>query len=51
LDVELILRGIPQPLQKKWDRERESRIQTVFNDRDNRPLMDFLWGMAHSISF
>jgi len=51
LDVESILRGIPRPLQKKRDRVREARIRAVFNDRDNRPLMDFLRGMAHSISF
>jgi hypothetical protein len=51
LDVESILRGIPRPLQKKRDREREARIRTVFNDRDNRPLMDFLREIAHSISF
>jgi hypothetical protein len=51
LDAESILRGIPRPLQKRQDREREARIQTVFNDRENRPLMDFLRGMAHSISF
>ena len=51
LDVESILRGIPRPLQKKQDREREARIRAVFNDRANRPLMDFLRGMAHSISF
>jgi hypothetical protein len=51
LDIESILRGIPRPLQKRQDREREARIRTVFNDRDNRPLMDFLRGIAHSISF
>jgi hypothetical protein len=51
LDIESILRGIPRPLQKRQDREREARIQTVFNDRENRPLMDFLRGIAHSISF
>jgi hypothetical protein len=51
LDVESILRGRSRPLQKKQDREREARIQIVFNDRDNRTLMDFLRGIAHSISF
>ena len=51
LDIESILRGVPRPLQKRQDRECEARIQAVYNDRDNRPLMDFLQGIAHSISF
>ncbi|CAG8524810.1 1210_t:CDS:2 [Paraglomus brasilianum] len=28
---------------------RETRIQTVFNNRDQMPLMDFLRGIAHNI--
>jgi hypothetical protein len=50
LNIESILRGMPRPLQKKQDRERENRIQTVYNDRDNRSLMEFLRGIIHNIS-
>ena len=51
LNIESILRGAPRPLQRKKDREREERIQAVYNDRDNRELMDFLRGIAHNLSF
>jgi MULE transposase domain/FLYWCH zinc finger domain len=50
LNIESILRGMPRPLQKKKDRERENRIQTVYNDRHNRSNMDFLRSIAHNIS-
>ncbi|CAB4380960.1 unnamed protein product [Rhizophagus irregularis] len=51
IKVESILRGNPRPKQKKHDREHENRIQVVYNDRENRPLLDFLRGIAHNISF
>lgn len=51
LDIESILRGDPRPSQRRQTIERETRIQTVFNDRDNRQLMNFLRGIAHNISF
>ncbi|PKK59673.1 hypothetical protein RhiirC2_719657 [Rhizophagus irregularis] len=44
-------RGAPCPLQKKKDRERKIRIQTVYNDRDNREVIGFLRGIAHNLSF
>jgi hypothetical protein len=50
-NFEAILRGIPRPPQKRQDQEREIRIQTVYNDRENRPLIDFLRGIAHNFSF
>jgi MULE transposase domain/FLYWCH zinc finger domain len=50
LDIESILRGAPRPSQRKENIMREIRIQTVFNDRDNRSLMDFLRGIAHNVS-
>ncbi|PKY60309.1 hypothetical protein RhiirA4_483879 [Rhizophagus irregularis] len=51
IKVESILRGNPRPKQKKHDREHENRIQVVYNDQENRPLLDFLRGIAHNISF
>ena len=47
-----ILQGVrPRPKQRKHDREHESRVQAVYNDQENRPVLDFLWGMAYNISF
>ncbi|PKC04239.1 hypothetical protein RhiirA5_422523 [Rhizophagus irregularis] len=43
--------GASCPLQKKKDREREIQIQTVYNDWDNREVIDFLRGIAHNLSF
>lgn len=51
LNIESILRGAPRPLQRKKDREHESRIQRIYNDRNNRTLMEFLRGIAHNLSF
>ncbi|GET04161.1 hypothetical protein GLOIN_2v1446576 [Rhizophagus clarus] len=42
LSIESILQVGPQSLQRKKDHEREECIQTVYSDRDNRELMDFL---------
>lgn len=50
LDIETILRGAPRPSQRRENIIREARIQTVFNDRDSRSLMDFLRGIAHNVS-
>jgi hypothetical protein len=50
LDMESILRGASRPPQRKQNVIRETRIQAVFNDRDNRSLMEFLRGIAHNIS-
>ncbi|CAI2197127.1 18510_t:CDS:1, partial [Funneliformis geosporum] len=46
-----ILRGAPRPQQRRKDREHKNRIQTVYNDRENRSLMEFLRGIAHNLSF
>ena len=51
LDIGSILRGAPRPSPRRQTIIHETRIQTVFNDRDNRSLMDFLRGIAHNISF
>ena len=51
LEIESILRGLPQKLPKRKDREHETRIQIVYGDRDNRTVMDFLRGIAHNIAF
>ena len=51
LEIELIIQGLPRILPKKKDRERESRIQVIYNDRNDRTVMDFLRGIAHNLSF
>lgn len=51
LDIELILRGVPRPIQKRSNRQHEARIQTVYSNRTTTPLMDYLRAMAHNISF
>jgi MULE transposase domain/FLYWCH zinc finger domain len=51
LNIESILRGAPRPSQRRRDREREIRIQTVYNDQENREVIDFLRGIAHNLSF
>jgi hypothetical protein len=42
---------VPRPKQRRHGREHESRVQMVYNDRENSPLLDFLRGIAHNISF
>ena len=49
--IESILRGELRPLSRRKDHERETRIQTIYNDRNNRTLMDFLKGFAHNLTF
>ena len=51
MELESIIRGLPRTLPKKRDRERESRIQSIYNDQNNRTVMDFLRGIAHNLSF
>jgi len=51
LDIESILRGAPRPSLRRENITHEARIQIVFNDRDNRSLMEFLRGIAHNLSF
>ena len=48
--VECIIRGEQRPPKKKASIDREKRIMTIINDRENRSLMDFLRGIAHNLS-
>ena len=41
-NIESIFRGVPRSKQRKHDREHESRVQMVYNDQENRPVLDFL---------
>jgi hypothetical protein len=50
MDIERSMRGEPAPKKRKEDEDREVRIQNVIADRDNRPLIDFLRGIAHNLS-
>ncbi len=50
-NMKSILRDASQPLQKRKDHERENRIQTVYNDHNNKSLINFLRGIAYNISF
>ncbi|CAB4416827.1 unnamed protein product [Rhizophagus irregularis] len=50
LQIENILRGAQRPKQKNAIIDRENRITTIFNDRVNRTVMDYLRGIAHNIS-
>ena len=50
IQIENINRGAPRPLQRNQYFNRENRILTIFNDRDNHNLMDFLRGIAHNIA-
>ena len=49
-EIESIVRGAPRPTQRRQAYMREMRIQTVFNNRSNRSLMEFLRGIAHNMS-
>ena len=48
--IECIIRGEKKPPTKKALVDREKRIMTIINDRENRSLMDFLRGIAHNLS-
>jgi len=47
--VERIIRGEPCPAKKKALIEKEKRIATVLNDKENRSIMEFLRGIAHNL--
>lgn len=51
INIENIIRGAPRPSQRNQYINRETRILSIFNDRNNRTLMEFLRGIAHNISF
>ncbi|CAG8677909.1 14883_t:CDS:2, partial [Dentiscutata heterogama] len=51
LDIEAILRGALRPPQRRHTIEHEQHIQTVFNDRGNRSIMEYLRGIAHNLAF
>ncbi|CAI2191993.1 8888_t:CDS:1, partial [Funneliformis geosporum] len=46
-----ILREVSRPQQRRKDCEHKNQIQTVYNNRENRSLMEFLQGIAHNLSF
>ena len=48
--IECIIRGEPRPTKKKASINREKRIVTIINDRENCLVMDFLCGIAHNLS-
>ena len=50
VQIENVLRGQQRSKQKKSIIDREKRIMTIFNDKENRTVMDFLRGIAHNIS-
>jgi hypothetical protein len=50
MQIESILRGEPRPPQQKCYADREKRILTVFSNRDDYSLVEFLRGIAHNIS-
>ncbi|CAG8784351.1 16754_t:CDS:1, partial [Dentiscutata erythropus] len=50
LDITAILRRTPRPFQEKLNTVRESRIITVLDNHNSRPLMIFLEGIAHNLS-
>lgn len=50
IQIENINRGAPRQAQRNQYINRENRILSIFNDRNNRTLMDFLRGIAHNIS-
>jgi hypothetical protein len=50
VQIECILRGEQRPKQKKNLVDREKRITTIINDRENHSVIDFLRGIAHNLS-
>ena len=50
VQIERILRGEQPHKQKKAIIDREKKIMTIFNDRENHIVMDYLRGIAHNIS-
>ncbi|CAG8713117.1 35412_t:CDS:1, partial [Gigaspora margarita] len=51
VNVKAIMRGAPRPPQRRHTIEHEQHIQMVFNDRQNRSVMDYLRGIVHNIAF
>ena len=47
--VECILRGEQRPKQKKSLIDREKRIMTIIDNREDYSEMDFLRGIAHNL--
>jgi hypothetical protein len=50
LQIESMIRGQTQPAQRKQHIERENRILSIFNDRNNRSIIEYLRGISHNIS-
>lgn len=50
LQVECINRGAPRPTKRNQYANRENRILSIFDERNDRSLIDFLRGIAHNIS-
>jgi hypothetical protein len=48
--IECIIRGEQRPPKKRALINREERLMTIINDRENRSVMDFLRGIAHNLS-
>ena len=50
-EMECIVRGEIRRKLKKKDAEREQRILTVFSERENYEILDFLRALAHNLRF
>jgi hypothetical protein len=50
VQVECIIRGEERPKQKKNLIDKEKRIRTILDDREDYSEMDFLRGIAHNLS-
>ena len=50
-EMECIVRGEIKRKLKKKDAEREQRILTVFSERENYEILDFLRALAHNLRF
>ena len=48
--IECIIRGEQRKKQKRSLIERENRIMSIFNDRSNRSLMEYLRGITYNLS-
>lgn len=50
-DIERIIQGEPRPKHKRCYIEKDQRIMTIINDRQNRTPLDFLRGIAHNLYY
>ena len=50
VQAECIIRGEQRPKQKKSLIDRERRIMTIIDNREDYSEMDFLRGIAHNLS-